>query len=106
MNKILIIVSVLLCLNLYSQVGIGTNTPYSSAMLDITSTNQGFLPPRMTGAQRDAIPSPAAGLLIWCSNCGSNGEIQVYNGSEWTNIDSSPAQTLVLPAPVELTISP
>ena len=106
MNKILIIVSVLLSLNVYSQVGIGTNTPYSSAMLDITSTNQGFLPPRMTGAQRDAIPSPAAGLLIWCSNCGSNGEIQVYNGSEWTNTDSSPAQTLVLPAPLELTISP
>ena len=71
----------------FSQVGIGTNTPNSSAVLDLTSTTNGFLPPRITAAQRNAISSPVAGLLIWCSNCGPAGEIQVYNGNNvWTNL--------------------
>jgi hypothetical protein len=58
----------------------------ASAVLEANSTTQGFLPPRMTGAQRDAISSKVAGLVVWCSNCGSKGELQVYNGTEWTNI--------------------
>jgi hypothetical protein len=40
----------------------------------------------MTAAQRDAISSKVAGLVVWCSNCGSNGELQVYNGTTWTNM--------------------
>ena len=71
----------------FSQVGIGTNTPNSSAVLDLTSTTKGFLPPRITAAQRNTISSPVAGLLIWCSDCGPAGEIQVYNGNNvWTNL--------------------
>jgi hypothetical protein len=58
----------------------------SSAVLEASSTTQGFLPPRMTAAQRDAISSKVAGLVVWCSNCGSNGELQVYNGTTWTNM--------------------
>ena len=58
----------------------------SSAVLEASSTTQGFLPPRMSGAQRDAISSKVAGLVVWCSNCGSNGELQVYNGTTWTNM--------------------
>jgi hypothetical protein len=58
----------------------------ASAVLEVSSTTQGFLPPRMSGAQRDAISSKVAGLVVWCSNCGSKGELQVYNGTEWTNI--------------------
>lgn len=55
-------------------VGIGTNTtPDASALLDINSTTKGFLPPRMTKTQRDAIASPASGLLIYCTNCTANG---------------------------------
>jgi hypothetical protein len=57
----------------------------ASAILDLKSTTKGFLPPRMTLAQRSAISSPVAGLVLWCSNCG-NGELQVYNGIEWTNM--------------------
>jgi hypothetical protein len=39
----------------------------------------------MTAAQRNAISTPVAGLMVWCSNCGSNGEIQIYNGTDWVN---------------------
>jgi uncharacterized protein (TIGR02145 family) len=47
------------------QIGIGILSPASSAKLDISSTAQGFLPPRMTAAQRTAIASPANGLLVY-----------------------------------------
>jgi uncharacterized protein (TIGR02145 family) len=40
----------------------------------------------MSGSERDALTNPTAGLMIWCNNCGSNGEIQVYNGTSWTNM--------------------
>ena len=58
----------------------------NSAVLEASSTTQGFLPPRMTTAQRDAILFPVAGLTIWCSNCGASGEMQVFNGGTWTNM--------------------
>ena len=68
-----------------AQVGIGTTTPNSSAVLDVTSTSAGLLPPRMSAIQRNAISGPSAGLMIWCTDCGTNGELQVYNGTSWTN---------------------
>lgn len=68
------------------QVGIGTNTPVNSAALEISSTSQGLLPPRMTYAQRNVITGPVAGLQVWCSDCGSYGEMQVFNGISWTNM--------------------
>ena len=88
MNLKLILFSLILIpsVNTNAQVGIGTTTPVSSAQLDITSTTKGFLPPRMTHAQKIAILSPATGLQIWCTNCGSFGETQVYNGTTWTNM--------------------
>jgi uncharacterized protein (TIGR02145 family) len=55
-------------------------------MLDVKSTPKGFLPPRMTYAERNTIATPPAGLMIWCSNCSAAGELQVYNGTAWTNM--------------------
>ena len=75
-----------------TSVGIGVNTPNAFAKLDVSSTTQGFLPPRMTYAQRAAIASPAQGLLVYCTNCSNNGELQVYNGSGWTNVAGGTAQ--------------
>ncbi|MCB9216673.1 MAG: hypothetical protein H6616_12420 [Ignavibacteria bacterium] len=46
-------------------VGIGTNDPHPSALLDMTSNAKGFLLPRMTSAQRLAIPAPANGLMVY-----------------------------------------
>jgi hypothetical protein len=68
-----------------AQVGIGTSSPAGSAQLEVSSTSKGFLPPRMTLAQRELISGPAAGLMIWCSNCGT-GEVQVFNGTAWRNM--------------------
>jgi hypothetical protein len=61
-------------------VGIGTASPGASALLDMTSTTKGFLPPRMTTAQRNAISSPATGLQIY--NTTTN-RLNVYNGTIW-----------------------
>jgi uncharacterized protein (TIGR02145 family) len=58
----------------------------ASAILDVKSTTKGFLPPRMTVVQRDAIASPATGLQIWCSDCLEEAGItQIFNGSIWTD---------------------
>tara|TARA_B100000809_G_scaffold266928_1_gene333155 strand:- start:21017 stop:22267 length:1251 start_codon:yes stop_codon:yes gene_type:complete len=51
--------------SLYAQVGIGTTTPDNSSLLDVSSSSKGFLMPRLTTAQRDAITSPATGLMIF-----------------------------------------
>lgn len=73
-------------LTTYAQVGVGTITPNASAELDITSTTSGLLPPRMTETQRNAIATPAAGLMLYCTDCGANGEPQFYNGASWLNM--------------------
>ena len=83
MQKIFFICSLFTFLNSNAQnVGIGTNTPVASAKLDVTSTNSGLLPPRMTYTQRNAIVNPVAGLIIYCTDC-ANGEMQYYNGTTW-----------------------
>ncbi len=76
-----------------SSVAIGTSAaPVSSAALEVSSTAQGFLPPRMTAAQRDVISLPEAGLIIWCKNCAlGSGELEVYSGSAWTNLTGGAA---------------
>lgn len=71
-----------------AQVGIGTSTPDSSAMLEVRSASKGFLPPRMTIAQRNEITAPTAGLIVWCTECD---ELQVYNGTIWKKMNGTAA---------------
>ena len=68
----------------HQNVGVGTSSPDSSAKLDITSTDGGLLIPRMTEAQRDAIASPATGLMIFQTD-GTVG-FYYYDGAAWTAI--------------------
>jgi hypothetical protein len=59
----------------------------SSAILEVNSTSKGFLPPKMSASQRDAISNPASGLMIWCNNCGRTGQLQVFSEDEkWLQI--------------------
>ena len=47
-----------------NNVGVGTNSPDISAALDVSSTDKGLLPPRLSTAQRNAMPNKTAGLLM------------------------------------------
>lgn len=65
-------------------LAVGTSSAAAaSSVLELDSTAKGFLPPRMTTAQRDAISSPATGLMIFNS---TNGQIELYTGSAWTGL--------------------
>ena len=67
---------------------------HASAALEIDSTTKGFLPPRMTTTQRDAITTPAVGLIIYNT---STQKINFYNGSSnsWVELGGAGATTAV-----------
>jgi uncharacterized protein (TIGR02145 family) len=78
-------------------VGVNTTTPSSSALLDVNSVSQGFLPPRMTTAQMDAIGSKVQGLVVYNTSrnclayydgtafkCFSDRAAKVTKGSDFT----------------------
>jgi hypothetical protein len=77
------------------------NNPYTinaKAALEVESTTKGFLPPRMTKDQRDAITSPPAGLQLWCTDCKDTarptviGQLCAYTGTSWI-----PLPTMTIP---------
>jgi uncharacterized protein (TIGR02145 family) len=82
-NIVFLVLGLFMCQGANAQ-GIGINEtgldPHPAAMLDVSSTTKGFLPPRMTSLQRDAIASPAVGLVIYntTTNC-----LNFYIGSGW-----------------------
>ena len=82
-KKIILPIFFLFSFSLFSQVGIGTNSPDASSVLDIrsASNDKGILIPRMTQAQRNAISSPAIGLMIFQTD--GNIGFYFYNGSSW-----------------------
>lgn len=86
-NLLSLLVLVSLSVPAIAQVGIGTKTPDASAMLDVKSSSQGMLIPRMTMEQRDAIVSPAVGLMIYQTNAPSG--FYYYDGSGWTSVWTS-----------------
>jgi trimeric autotransporter adhesin len=63
-------------------IGIGNSTPHASSLLDITSTNKGVLIPRMNKTQRNAIPTPAQGLMVFQNGPDTVG-LYCYNGASW-----------------------
>ena len=66
----------------------GAITPDASAILELRTTTKGLLTPRMTTTERDAISSPATGLIIY--NTTTN-KFNFYNGSGWTDFSSASA---------------
>ena len=80
----------LFCINVSNaQVGIGVPAEniHPSAELEVKSTTKGFLPPRMTKAERDAIVTPAAGLLIYQTDGDETNPTGLYffDGTAWKN---------------------
>ena len=86
-----LLAAVLLTATTYAQIGINNVNPDASAALDITSTTKGLLIPRMTETQRDAISSPASGLMIYQTD-GSVG-FYYYNGSSWATLGAATSPT-------------
>ena len=70
--------------NTTGKIGIGTNSPDASAILDLSSTTKGVLIPRMTAAQKAAISTPTTGLLIYQTDAPS--DFYYYNGSSWISL--------------------
>jgi hypothetical protein len=66
---------------------VGTNKALAvaSAKLQVESTTQGFLPPRMTTTQKNAISSPATGLVVYDTTLN---KLSVYTGSAWETVTS------------------
>mgnify|MGYP001034798345 CR=1 FL=1 len=67
------------------QVGIGTNSPDSSAILDVQSTSKGFLPPKMTKAQNNNVVNPSDGLLIYRTDTIPG--LYLFQDSTWNKIE-------------------
>jgi hypothetical protein len=98
----------------------GTYTAQASALLQVDSTTKGFLPPRMTTTQKNAIASPATGLQVFDSTMNATCE---YNGTAWrvlsagaqsvaastatttVNMSSGNVQNITLTASTTLTLS-
>lgn len=84
--KLLIsVLSILFAFSIQAQVGIGTETPNASSLLDLSSTSKGLLVPRMTEAQRNAISNPPVGLLVY----QTNGQAFYYRDHFWWKILAS-----------------
>jgi hypothetical protein len=64
-------------------IGFGTNAPNASSLLDLTSTTRGFLPPRMTTTQKNAIASPATGLQVYDTTLNRPC---FYDGTTWITL--------------------
>jgi len=93
MKKLLIFLWVFISIqSLHAQsVGIGTNTPDASALLDLSSTTKGLLIPRMTAVQRRAIPTPIPGLLVYQTNADVSSPFSVpgyyiHSGGTWKTL--------------------
>jgi len=88
MKNFTLAIALFITFSVQSQIGIGIPNPDASSVLELTSDQKGFLPPRLTTVQRDSIPKPALGLTIynttkkclewylsagWYNACGDNG---------------------------------
>ena len=90
-KPLLISLSLLFSIISNAQIGIGTNTPDASSILDLSSTTKGFLLPRMTTAEKLLLVNPAVGLTIFNI---SSGQIETnkgdgLGGASWTGFTTT-----------------
>lgn len=77
-----------------AQIGFGTTSPDASAVVHIQDTAKGLLIPRMTAVQKNALPNPAKGLMIFQTD--STEGFYYYAGTMWLGMAGNYKQTLVL----------
>jgi hypothetical protein len=85
MRLLFTVLCIIIVTTLPTQVSINTtgNNPSSSAMLDVSSTNKGFLMPRMTTVQRNAIANPEAGLFVFDLD---KQTAYMFDGATWRSM--------------------
>lgn len=106
MNKKVLLL-LFLPFNVLAQIGIGTNTPATSSKLEISATDKGFLPPRVSLKGTDdatqtppTISNPATGLMVYNTATLGSGATAVtpglyyYNGSSWQRVVNQSAGTV------------
>ena len=94
MKKTIFLLMLVLFINaiLFSQVAINVDgtVPDNSAMLDIKSNSKGLLIPRMTRAELGAIPNPADGLMVYCTDCAFGaGALSLFMAGEWFTLSAN-----------------
>ena len=97
MKKLFLAITIFFALNATAQsvaINIDGSTADPSAILDLKSTNQGVLVPRMTAAQRGLITTPATGLMIYQTD-GTAG-FYFYNGTAWSSLNGNTPSNVVL----------
>ena len=67
-----------------------SSTLGDNAILRLSSNTKGFVFPTMTFAERQAV-NPEVGMAIYCKNCGGRGQLQIFDGYNWTGFSGSPA---------------
>lgn len=100
-NKLLLLacMAFLSLTTLKAQLNVGsTDAPFTSAVLQATSTSRGFLMPRMTADNMNSIIDPIEALMIYCTNCSPIG-LRFYINGAWTDVGamavvSSPQNTV------------
>lgn len=108
MQRIFFYIALILSIATQAQVGIGTATPNISAQLEVSSTNKGFLPPRVALTATNAagpITSPATGLLVYNTATAGLSPNNVtpgyyYNSGSaaspiWTSLDNGSTPTYI-----------
>ena len=94
MKKILLSITLLLSITIYSQVGVGTSSPNLSSIMDINASNKGLLIPRValtSATDQTTILSPAVGLLVYNTGASTltyKGFV-FWNGTEWRSINNA-----------------
>ena len=70
---------------LSQKVGTNPTLIQPSAVLEVESTTKGFLPPRMTEVQMNAIATSTEGLIVYCTDCTPKG-LYNFDGTDWSAI--------------------
>lgn len=95
MRTLFLFCTMILLITVKPQAQIGINDdnslPDNSAMLEVKSNNKGFLPPRMTLSEINAIDGPAQGLVVFCTDYGTNGagSLFFFSGGAWYSLSGT-----------------